>query len=86
MPAGEARGQQIAPGRGFPVEHFAGTEDARQFAQHQRILHCLEPHAAGAADRLGQWTRTLEPKRQALDGACKQRNVIAACLAEGFVQ
>src|SRR5690606_17408014 len=61
--AREARGQQVATGRRFPVQHLAGAEHAGQGIEHQSSVHRLQPHAAGAADYFLDRPCTLEHQR-----------------------
>src|SRR5690606_12368077 len=48
----EAGGQQIAASRGFPIEHFAGNEEAGYASQHVVLVHLAPGNAAGRRYRL----------------------------------
>jgi hypothetical protein len=83
--AGETRGQQVAAGRRFPVQHLASAEHAGHRGQHQRWRDCFQAHATRAADRFGHRSRAQQAQRQALDGGGQSRDVVAGIAAEDFV-
>ena len=58
--------QQIAPGRGFPVEHFTGAKHPRARGQHVIGVQPIEGHAAGAADGFNEGPRGLKTDRKLL--------------------
>ena len=72
---GEAGLQQVAAGRRFPIEHFAGDEHAGLAVKHEAIVDFGEANAArgrdGSIDRGG----AVEPQRQGVDQA-RQRGGI----------
>ena len=52
--------EEVAAGRGFPVEHLAAAIHAGEFAQHQRVVEFAPADAACAADRFGDGARLGE--------------------------
>ena len=47
----ERRLQQIAAGRGFPVQHLAGRKHAGQAAEHEIVVEFIEGDSARGRDR-----------------------------------
>lgn len=45
---------EVAAGGGFPIDHFAGEEDAGEFAEHEILIEFGPRDAAGGGDRLGE--------------------------------
>ena len=84
--AGETGAEQVAAGRRFPVEHLAGTEHTRQGLEHQRLVHGLEAHAAGAADGLVDRPRRAQVQRQRLDQRGQARRIGPRRLVHQLVQ
>ncbi len=70
--AGQAGGQQIAPGGRLLIEHFTRTKHAGQLLQHQVRVERLEEHAPCTADRFIKRTGSQQGDRQSLDH-CRQR-------------
>src|SRR5690606_8478275 len=67
QPTGKTRSEQVTASGSFPVEHFAGTEYARQTLQHQALIQRLGANAAGAADGFVQRPGAGQPNGQSLD-------------------
>ena len=82
--AGEAGGEQIAPGRRFPVQHFAGEEHARHGLRLQAVVQDFQTNAACGADRFGHRPRAAHLQRQAFDGVRDARGV-GHCFARQHV-
>jgi len=59
--------QQIAAGRGFPVQHLAGGEDAGQAAEHEVGIEVVEGNAACGRDRAGDRRNAGEFDRNGVD-------------------
>ena len=73
--AGEAGREQIATRWRFPIQHFTGAKHAGHGFEHQVFVERLKDYTAGAADRLGQGSRTDEWYRQRLYRTCKLRRI-----------
>ena len=59
--------QQIAAGRGFPIQHFAGDEGAGARLQHEAVVDLGEGHAAGGRDGARDGRGAGEPDGYRLD-------------------
>lgn len=61
----KARGNQVAPCRCLPIQHFACAEYAKALFQHQIIGECAEPHAASSRNRFvhGPWPLVRDGER-----------------------
>ena len=85
-PAGHAGGDQVATGWRFPVQHFAGTENAGQMADHQVFIEGFKQHAARAADGFVKRTRRDQAQRQLFDGTCQFVRIEEILTRNAFVQ
>jgi hypothetical protein len=85
-PAGrKAGGQQITAGWRFPVEHFTGTENTRQFLQHQPVVQFVEHDAASRTDGFGKRERTRYEFALAVEAAARYvANVETVILPGGY--
>src|SRR4030088_2915565 len=70
--AGGERGlQQIAAGWRFPVEHFAGGEDAGQPADHEIGVEFIKRYPARSRDRTRDRRHAIELDRHGVDQSGK---------------
>ena len=53
---GETSLEEVAAGGGFPIDHFTGDEDAREFFEHEICTEFVPSNTAGSGNGLFDWS------------------------------
>ncbi len=86
MTGGEAGGEQVAAGGRFPIQHFAGAENAGQCGQHVIVIQSIQHHAARGADGLVHGPRRAQRDGQGFEGVGQAGAVAHHGLVGAFAQ